>query len=216
MSTGIKKLIENQSHQVHSRVVIFAIACSVLLHWAVAQWIAIAIRTSQLPAMGLPRTAIEAIISPPEHTLENPDVRSENALLNRSTNDNLTEIPAESELESIPGPLNLIKNQIKYFRSNEVDVAAIPVFTPPLLFPERAFISKLSGKVRVRVFINEAGTVDSVDALETIPPHQPFTESAIASVQNTIFSPAIIQGLRVKSQKLIEVIFNADEDNLKD
>jgi TonB family protein len=198
------------------RTAAFAIACSATLHWAVAQWLTIAVGALQLPAMGIPGAVIKAIINSPESATGNRDSTSEDASLKTPTIGKLTEVPVESEDERTPVKVNLNTSQPKYFGSREVDIAATPTFTPPLLFPERAFISKLSGKVLIQVFINEAGTVDSAIALETIPTHQPFTDSAITTVQNTIFSPAMREGRKVKSQKLIEVIFNAEEDKLKD
>ena len=201
-----------QGYQTHNCTVIIAIACSAILHWAIMQWITIAVSTSQRPAMGLSLSVVTAFIAPPESRLENQDFVTEFDSLKNSITGKIAESPIESDTERIPGPINLITNSAKYFSNHEVDVAAIPVFTPPLLFPERAYISRLSGKVRVRVFISETGLVDSVEAVETTPPHQPFTDSAITSVQNTTFSPAIVQGRKVRSQKLIEIIFNAEED----
>jgi TonB family protein len=194
------------------RTAAFAIACSATLHWAVAQWLTIALGALQIPAMGIPHAVIKVIINSPESTLGNRDATSEGISLEMSITGRLAEAPVESDIERIPGKVNLNTSQPKYFSSHEVDIAATPAFTPPLLFPERAFVSKLSGKVQIQVFINESGTVDSAVALESIPSHQPFTDSAIAAVQNTIFSPAMREGQKVKSQKLIEVIFNAEED----
>lgn len=166
--------------------------------------------------MGLPLAVIKAVIAPPESTPEYQNFVTEADAPKTSVSGKIDGGSAEPRIERIPGPVNLVTNQPKYFDSHEVDVTAVPIFTPPLLFPERAYLSRLSGRVRIRVFISETGTVDSAEAIETTPPHHPFTESAIASVQNTIFSPAVFQGRKVKSQKLIEVIFNAEADQLID
>lgn len=162
--------------------------------------------------MGLPLTVIKAVIALPESTPENQNFVTGADTLKTSVSGKVDVGPVEPGIEGIPGSVNLNSNQPKYFDSHEVDVTATPIFTPPLLFPERAYLSRLSGRVRVRVFISETGTVDSVEVIETTPAHQPFTESAIASVRNTIFRPAVLQDLKVKSQKLVEVIFNAEGD----
>jgi hypothetical protein len=57
----------------------------------------------------------------------------------------------------------------RYFRSSEVDEPAVPVERGPLIFPENAYVWKLAGSVRARVFINEEGGVDSVQIVEARP-----------------------------------------------
>lgn len=75
-------------------------------------------------------------------------------------------------------------------------------------------MSALSGKVRVRLFINENGEVDGLEVVEIIPMHPPFADAAVSALKDTVFSPAMIRGRAVKSQRLIEVVFNAQEDRL--
>jgi len=101
-----------------------------------------------------------------------------------------------------------------YFHREEVDVPAEPVSKPPLVYPERAYMSGLSGKVRVRLFINETGDVDEIEVVEIVPYHPPFADAAVSALKGTAFSPAMIRGRTVKSQRLMEVVFNAQEDRL--
>ena len=121
--------------------------------------------------------------------------------------------PREVANPSIFNAGNILTIPVHYFLRNEVDVPAEATSKPKLLFPERAFLSNLSGKVRVRLFINENGTVDALEVIETTPRHQPFTDSATLALKETIFIPAMIAGRKVKSQKMVEVLFNAEEDS---
>jgi TonB family protein len=96
----------------------------------------------------------------------------------------------------------------RYYRSREVDVQAVPVSSGPLVYPEIAYISKLHGTVRARVFISEDGVVESVQIVGVKPRRGIFEEAALEALRQVRYKPAEIAGSRVKSQKLIEVKFN--------
>lgn len=96
----------------------------------------------------------------------------------------------------------------RYYRSREVDVQAVPVSSGPLVYPELAYISKLHGSVRARVFISEDGIVESVQVVDAKPRRGIFEEAALEALRQVRYKPAEIRGSRVKSQKLIEVKFN--------
>jgi TonB family protein len=100
----------------------------------------------------------------------------------------------------------------RYYRRREVDVQAVPVSSAPLVYPELAYISKLRGSVRARVFISEEGVVESVQVVSVKPRRGVFEEAALAALRQVRYQPAEIAGVRVKSQKLIEVKFNPYED----
>lgn len=100
----------------------------------------------------------------------------------------------------------------RYYRSREVDVQAVPVSSAPLVYPELAYVSKLRGSVRARVFISDDGVVESVRVLEAKPRRGVFEEAALEALRQVRYKPAEIGGVRVKSQKLIEVKFNPNED----
>ena len=100
----------------------------------------------------------------------------------------------------------------RYYRNNEVDVQAVPVSRGPLIFPELAFLSKLSGTVRARIYISEDGTVESIQIVEVWPRKGVFEEAALEALRQVRYKPAELAGERVKSQKLIEVKFNPYED----
>jgi TonB family protein len=100
----------------------------------------------------------------------------------------------------------------RYYRNSEVDAQAIPLSTGPLIYPELAYLSKLEGSVRARVFISEEGVVESVEVLEARPRSGIFEDAALEALSQVRYKPAEISGARVKSQKLIEVKFNPRGD----
>ena len=101
----------------------------------------------------------------------------------------------------------------RYYRNNEVDAQAVPVSTGPLIYPEIAYLSKLEGSVRARVFISETGVVEAVEIIEARPRRGIFEEAALEALRQVRYKPAEISGERVKSQKLIEVKFNPRADD---
>lgn len=113
------------------------------------------------------------------------------------------------DLDTQPG----IGTASYYFLNSEVDIPAEPLTLPSIVLPEQAFISKLSGKVRARVFIDPEGRVDFVVILESRPPYPPFEEIAINALKETRYLPAEISGQTVGSQKTVEVVFNPYEDS---
>lgn len=113
------------------------------------------------------------------------------------------------------GSQPLVRKPARYFTREEVDQPAEPLFKPPLLYPERAYLSGLSGKVQARVFINDRGGVDAVEIIDVSPPHQPFADSAMEVISRTVYAPARIGPLRVNSQRTVEVVFNVAEDSLR-
>lgn len=102
----------------------------------------------------------------------------------------------------------------QYFPSSEVDVPAEPISRPNIVYPEHAMLSRLSGTVRARIFIDLDGRVNSIEILELRPPYVPFEEIAINALIETRFAPAKRFGKTVNSQKVVEVHFNPYEDTV--
>ena len=100
-----------------------------------------------------------------------------------------------------------------YFINSEVDILAEPINRPSIVYPEQALLSKLAGKVRVRIFIDLEGRVNSLELLESQPPYGPFEEIAVNALKETRFKPAKRFGQAVNSQKVVEVLFNPYEDS---
>jgi protein TonB len=95
----------------------------------------------------------------------------------------------------------------RYFKSSEVDERATPVEMAALVYPEVAYMNRLRGTVRMRIFISGEGRVDRAEVVEATPKGH-FEQAAIDAVQRTRFRPARKDGRPVPSQKLIEVEFD--------
>lgn len=211
--TGTKRSINDRGRQgaIH-RSAALAVACSIVLHWVAVQWITVKTTTPQLSLALDARIVGESPVNPPEQDRPAKPAADLGADA-PSAESRQTLAPREAANRGILNAGNVLTAPALYFQRDEVDVPAEPTSKPALIFPERAFLSKLSGKVRVRLFISESGMVDAFEVIETIPLHQPFTDSATAALKETIFSPATIAGRKVKSQRLVEVLFNAEEDS---
>ena len=116
-------------------------------------------------------------------------------------------IPASSSQDGSSVPL-----APHYYRNSEVDAPATPIERGPLVIPELAYLSRLQGTVRARVFINEDGSVESVQIIEVKPRGGIFEEAALEALRQVRYKPAEIAGQPVKTQKLIEVSFNPYEE----
>lgn len=98
----------------------------------------------------------------------------------------------------------------RYFTARELDVRANQINEVLLVYPKQAYEMRIGGKVTLRIFINEKGGIDMISMLAATPPGV-FEETALAATQALQFSPALKNGRQVKSQKIIEVVFNPYE-----
>ena len=104
---------------------------------------------------------------------------------------------------------------VRYYKSSEVDTPATPLERGPLVFPEHAYVSKLRGTVKARIYIDEDGRVVSVDIVDVKPFGGIFEEAALEALRQVRYSPALLAGQTVKTQKLIEVVFDPYEEARK-
>lgn len=95
----------------------------------------------------------------------------------------------------------------RYLTSSEVEERAVPLEMAPLLYPKTAYVNRIRGMVRVRVYISAAGRVDKAEVVDAAPKGH-FEEAAIEAVQRTTFTAARKAGRAVPSQKLVEVEFD--------
>ena len=58
-----------------------------------------------------------------------------------------------------------VPTSVRYYRNSEVDTPAVAISRGPLIFPEQAYVSKLRGMVKARVYIDEEGFVTTEDLL---------------------------------------------------
>ncbi|HUG61136.1 MAG TPA: energy transducer TonB [Methylomirabilota bacterium] len=101
----------------------------------------------------------------------------------------------------------------RYYRRSELDDPAVALAQAPLLIPEYAYHSRLAGKVRARVFIGADGAVDRVVILEVEPVRGLFERPAVEALRGLRYQPARIGGRPVRSQKVVDVVFDPRADH---
>ena len=95
-----------------------------------------------------------------------------------------------------------------YYRTRDLDVRpGIMVRVAPD-YPLAAARGGISGKVVIRLYISEKGSVDRVETVRATPPGY-FEKSAERAFSAARFSPGRKNQRPVKSQMLIEVSFDA-------
>ncbi|HKA45436.1 MAG TPA: TonB family protein [Burkholderiales bacterium] len=120
--------------------------------------------------------------------------------------------PARSESAPRPGQAGsegglALPESEKWYTAREVDVRAEPLTQIDLRYPENLPRVLARGKVRIRLFIDERGVVRKAQIAGSEPAGL-FDESAKEIWQDVRFSPALKDGVAVKSQKLIELTYN--------
>jgi TonB family protein len=115
-----------------------------------------------------------------------------------------------SKAEPAAGPRGVdIPTPDKWYTAAEVDVRAEPTNAPRLDYPQELAMSGLSAIVKLRIFIDERGIVRKAELAES-GPHRAFDLVAQRAWNDVRFSPALKQGVPVKSQKLLELDFTPD------
>lgn len=94
----------------------------------------------------------------------------------------------------------------KWYTAPELAVLAEPLDIVKLAYPDELSGSTFIAKVRVRLFVDERGTVQKIELVES-GPHPAFDAAAIKQWQQVRFKPGIRNGIAVKSQKLLELEF---------
>jgi TonB family protein len=117
--------------------------------------------------------------------------------------------PANTSAARVSGPdLGLAPE--RYYNSREVDVRAEPLNPAPLIYPRLAYQNRVKGVVLLKVLINERGAIDDVLVVES-EPRGTFEAAALNATLATRFSPAIRNGRAVKTQKILEIMFDPYE-----
>lgn len=118
-------------------------------------------------------------------------------------------VPVAQPRKAGPGALPAAQ---PYYRKAELDEPAIALSPVPLLIPEYAYHSRLGGRVRARVFIGSDGSVDKVVILEVEPVRGLFEEPALTALRKMRYRPAKLDGRPVRSQKVVDVVFDPRAD----
>jgi len=119
--------------------------------------------------------------------------------------------PTVAKAEPRPGPPGALDIPLpeRWYSASELDVRAEPRTSPALQYPQELATSGLSAKVRIVLFIDERGVVRKTQLAES-GPERPFDLAAAKAWDNVQFSPAMKNGVPVKSQKVLELDFTPD------
>jgi TonB family protein len=96
----------------------------------------------------------------------------------------------------------------QWLKRSELDSVAMPTKIVKIEYPEGA-AGQGAARVQVRLFIDERGVVRKI-TLETPRAGRAFEEAAVRAWHDVRFSPAMKDGVAVKSQQVIEVEFQPD------
>lgn len=96
----------------------------------------------------------------------------------------------------------------RYYPTRELDVRPGIMTRVEPVYPGSAARRFLSGKVVIRLFIDEAGAVERVVTVKAEPPGY-FERSAERAFQAALFTPGMKNGRPVKVQMLLEVRFDS-------
>jgi len=109
-----------------------------------------------------------------------------------------------------PAPLAILVPD-RYLSPSEVDQKAAPLELAPLIYPEEAYLRRIGGKVMLRLFISETGSIDGIDILVADPPLM-FDQAAVDAVMGSRFRAARLLSRPVKSVKTIWIQFDPLND----
>ncbi len=99
----------------------------------------------------------------------------------------------------------------RYFVSRDLDTPAQALGRAPLIYPQGAYHHRVRGTVRLRVFIGADGSVEQLEVVSVDPPGQHFEAAALEAMRLMRYSPAIKDGQKVRSRKVIEVSFDPED-----
>jgi len=74
------------------------------------------------------------------------------------------------------------------------EIAPQPIVNPHAEYPEKAKKDGASGKVTVKIYVDEKGEVRKWEIIKATPPGLGFEEEAIKAVQKWKFAPAVQRG----------------------
>lgn len=95
-----------------------------------------------------------------------------------------------------------------YYGLKEVDKPPSKIGDPA--YPEQAAKLNISGKVRIRLLLNENGGVDEATVLSVEPPGWGFETAVLAFLKDGRFKPAMRKGRAVRSTVNYELEFSVD------
>ena len=94
-----------------------------------------------------------------------------------------------------------------YYSSREVDSPAKAVGDALLVYPREALRLRVSGEVKLRLFINESGALVRSEVVSADPPGI-FEEAAAQAIRTMRFEPARKADQPVRSQRTVQISFD--------
>ncbi|HEV8645721.1 MAG TPA: TonB family protein [Burkholderiales bacterium] len=101
-----------------------------------------------------------------------------------------------------------------YYSSREVDEPAKAVGDALLVYPHEALQLRVSGEVKLRLFIDEFGSLVRSEVVSADPPGI-FEEAALQALNGMRFSPARKGEQTVRSQRTVQITFDPDPPFLR-
>ncbi len=204
------------------------LAYAVLISLALHLFLLFEVHVGKVEQGGKPRHVIEARLAPsaapdPSETLvkaidgpvkteaqdvplpeeaETPSPSSKTA--EEAPKTGIPEAAASPVLVDVPLPLDTT-----YYGLKEVDTPPRKLGDP--LYPEQAAKLNISGKVRIRLLLNENGGVDEATVLEVDPPGWGFETAVLAFLKDGRFKPAMRKGRAVRSTVNYELEFSVEK-----
>jgi TonB family protein len=163
-------------------------------------------------------TVLHAALTPVESTSVPTDSRSDDALHVEQpgfSQQVITENPSSWNQGEVLAAGNNEEDAIadpapdKWYTAEEVDARAEPLASLKIGYPERLAGSRITGRVRIALLIDEEGRVRNAEVVAS-QPERLFDEVAVSAWQNVRFSPALMKHQAVKSKKLLEINFEPD------
>lgn len=102
-----------------------------------------------------------------------------------------------------------------YYTSREVDEPAKAMGDALLVYPPEALKLRVSGEVKIRLFIDEFGALVRSEVIEAAPPGI-FEEAALQALGGMKFSPARKDDQPVRSQRTVQITFDPTPAALRD
>jgi periplasmic protein TonB len=111
--------------------------------------------------------------------------------------------PAPAPAAVLPVPL------AGYYRSSELEVRPQISLPANPVYPEAAKKDRLSGRVVLRLLVDESGSLDDLAAVEK-EGGELFADAALQAFAKARITPGRLAGAPVKAQMYLEVHFDAD------
>jgi protein TonB len=161
---------------------------------------------------GVP-SVLHAVLSPLQHAFESAHADSAEAPLAEVRPAPSAGLTPQKMTQDSGGPATmsgLVAGAFpipdRWFSAEELSVRAEPLTPVQIDYPADLAESRVAGRVMLLLHIDERGLVRKAQVEKSLP-EGVFDDAALAAWADVRFSPAIKDGLAVKSRKLLEISF---------